>query len=642
MKFRCMPPSFRHVLLIVLVGWLPLQAVSAPTFEDTMAQRTLACGACHGKQGRAGPDGYYPRLAGKPAGYLYNQLLNFRDGRRHYGLMTGLLAPLTDAYLMEIAQHFSGLEVPYPPPQPVVASPAVMERGRRLVTQGDAARKIPACVQCHGLALTGVLPNIPGLLGLPRDYLNAQLGGWQTKLRRAQPPDCMAHIAGQLTGQDVAAVTHWLASQPLPANTKPAAALPPVPLGAQRIRCASAERPTVTTAMVGNPVRPDSELIARGAYLARAGNCMACHTARGGLPFAGGRGIDTPFGTVFSSNLTSDPATGLGNWSSADFWQAMHQGRSKDGRLLSPAFPYTSFTLVTRADSDALFAYLHAVPPSKQANLPHALRWPFGTQAALAMWRALYFSPGVYQADTTQGADWNRGAYLVRGLGHCGACHTSRDALGAAKRGLDLAGDMIPTQNWYAPSLRNPLEAGVSDDQDPQHVVTLLKTGVSPSRLASGPMAEVVLNSTQYLSGDDLNAMTVFLKSLAAPAPPVAGSVRHEKMPVPGPDNGAKLYEAHCAQCHGAQGEGVGGAYPALTNNRAVTLSNTANLVQMVLYGGYAPASAGNPRPFGMPPFVLKLSDKDTAAVLTYIRNAWGNKASQVTELEVSRAHEPP
>jgi cytochrome c553 len=639
-------PLFARLLITTLFGWMPLHTSAVPPFENTMAQRTLACVACHGRQGRAGPDGYYPRLAGKPAGYLYNQLLNFRDGRRHYGLMTGLVDPLTDAYLTEIAQHFSRLDLPYPPPQPAVAPKAVLARGRLLVTQGDVGKKIPACTQCHGQALTGVTPNIPGLLGLSRDYLNAQLGAWQTRQRRAQAPDCMAHIAGQLAPQDVAAVAHWLASQALPANTKPVSSLPPLPPGALRQSCGSAPVPaatnkTVTTPTPTNRVSPAAAQIAQGAYLARAGNCMACHTARGGTPFAGGRGIETPFGTVYSSNLTSDKSTGLGSWSSTDFWQAMHDGRSKDGRLLNPAFPYTSFTKVTRTDSDALFAYLKSLPASRQPNTAHTLRWPFGTQTALASWRALYFTPGTYQADTARPVEWNRGAYLVRGLGHCGACHTPRNSLGAAKSGQYLAGGTMPRQNGYAPSLRSPLEAGLPDG-NPQHVVALLKTGVSPHGSATGPMAEVVLNSTQYLSSTDLGAMTVYLKSLASPASRATGPARHDEDSRPVPGKGGKLYETHCVECHGARGEGVGGAYPPLAHNRAVTMSNTANLVQILLFGGFTPATTGNPRPFGMPPFVLKLNDKDTADVLTYIRNAWGNEAPAVTELDINRARARP
>lgn len=379
---------------------------------------------------------------------------------------------------------------------------------------------------------------------------------------------------------------------------------------------------------------PSDSRIARGAYLARAGNCMSCHTARGGLAYAGGRGIDTPFGTVFSSNLTPDEKTGIGGWSPAHFWRAMHNGRAQDGRLLYPAFPYPNYTQVSREDSDALFAYLRSLPAVEQARPPHALRFPYNSQAALAVWRALYFKPGVYEADKQRSAEWNRGAYLVRGLGHCAACHTARNALGASSESLDLAGGLIPMQNWYAPSLSSPHEAGVGE-WDRQHIVALLKTGVSPSASATGPMAEVVLRSTQYLSDADLAAVAQFLKELAPPATlalPAAPAAQASVL-----TQGAKLYEQHCAQCHGEQGRGVSKAYPALAGNRAVTMPQAANLVQIVLNGGYAPATEGNPRPFGMPPFVLVLSDSEVAAVLTHIRQSWGNQASMVTPLEVGR-----
>ncbi|WP_369799043.1 cytochrome c [Caenimonas sp. SL110] len=205
----------------------PLVAAGAPpVFEDSIAQRTMACTACHGKDGRAAPDGFYPRIAGKPAGYLYNQLLNFRDGRRHYGLMARLLDPLSDKYILEISQYFSALDLPYSPPATSDAPQAVLQRGQAIAMQGDAGARLPACVQCHGEALTGVSPNTPGLLGLPRDYLSAQLGAWKTGQRRAHAPDCMGEIARQLRPEDVNAVASWLAAQPLPADPKPVAALP--------------------------------------------------------------------------------------------------------------------------------------------------------------------------------------------------------------------------------------------------------------------------------------------------------------------------------------------------------------------------------------------------------------------------------
>jgi cytochrome c553 len=232
--------AVRLIVFALLIWGSGFTAGAAPPFEDSMAQRTQACTACHGDQGRAGPDGYYPRLAGKPAGYLYNQLLNFREGRRHYGLMTGLLDPLSHDYLQEIAEYFSALQLPYPAPTASPATRAVLQRGETLATRGDATLKIPACTQCHGDALTGVEPGVPGLLGLPRDYLNAQLGSWITGQRRAHTPDCMAQVAKTLSATDVTAVSTWLASRPLPTNTRPARADAINQQNPQPIRCGSA------------------------------------------------------------------------------------------------------------------------------------------------------------------------------------------------------------------------------------------------------------------------------------------------------------------------------------------------------------------------------------------------------------------
>ncbi len=218
---------------------------AATVLASSMASRVLACTACHGKEGRATPDGYFPRIAGKPAGYLANQLINFRDGRRSYPQMTYLLEHLTDDYLREMADHFAALDVPYPPPPAPQAPPAALEQGRKLVQVGDLARNIPACVACHGAAMTGVEPSIPGLLGLPRDYLNSQLGAWKTGQRRAHAPDCMADIARQLTPDDVSAVSAWLAAQPVAAGGKPARTLP----AAMPARCGGvAEVPVVAAA----------------------------------------------------------------------------------------------------------------------------------------------------------------------------------------------------------------------------------------------------------------------------------------------------------------------------------------------------------------------------------------------------------
>jgi len=372
--------------------------------------------------------------------------------------------------------------------------------------------------------------------------------------------------------------------------------------------------------------------VERGRYLALAGNCAGCHTARGGADYAGGVGIDTPFGTVVASNLTPDDATGIGRWSPAHFWRAMHHGRSKDGRLLYPAFPYPSYTRVTREDSDAIYAYLRTLPPVARPNDAHRLRFPYGTQAALAVWRAASFRPAPFTPDPAKPAEWNRGAYLVGGLGHCIACHGSRDGLGATEEWRGLAGGTIPGQGWYAPALNAPHEAGVAD-WPIDDIVALLRTGTAPRGSVTGPMAEVVYRSTQHLSDEDLRAMALFLRELppaetASPTPPArrdAGLMAR----------GAKIYDQQCAYCHGDQGQGAPGAYPPLAGNRAVNMATTTNLVQIVRRGGFLPATEGNPRPYGMPPFGHVLDDDEIAAVLSYIRGAWGNTGAELGRREV-------
>lgn len=247
-RSRLLAPVFSTLLSCIA---LPATA-APPAFEDTMAQRVLACTACHGAQGRAAPDGYYPRIAGKPAGYLYNQLVNFHGGRRSYRLMTQMVEPLTDNYLREMAEHFAALDLPYPAPSPLSITAQELQRGEQLALRGDDVRQVPACVQCHGTALTGVQPSIPGLLGLPRDYLNAQMGAWRSGQRRAHAPDCMATITRRLSDSDVAAVSGWLASQRLPVNSKPALALP----ASLPMDCGSAYEPASATAAPETGERP--------------------------------------------------------------------------------------------------------------------------------------------------------------------------------------------------------------------------------------------------------------------------------------------------------------------------------------------------------------------------------------------------
>jgi mono/diheme cytochrome c family protein len=392
----------------------------------------------------------------------------------------------------------------------------------------------------------------------------------------------------------------------------------------------------------------EPQLVAKGSYLARAGNCQSCHTQPGGPAYAGGRGVPTPFGTVVAPNLTSHTTQGIGAWSADEFWRAMHHGRSRDGRLLYPAFPYANTTRITRADSDALLVFLRSVPASNRVNTPHNLAFPFNLQASLAVWRALYFRPAQQVPDATRSAEWQRGAYLIESLGHCNACHAKRNALGATTGPLDLAGGLIPVQNWYAPSLHSTTEAGVMDWAT-QHIVDLLKNGAVERSgtlfSVAGPMSEVVLGSTQHLSDADLRAMATYLQALPRSAVTAGSSASPNGLPVLAKEDesAALLYAQHCAQCHGEKGEGRRTAdgkqliYPALAGNRAVTLPSAANLVHVVLEGGFAPATVGNPRPFGMPPFATVLNDAEVALVLTHLRRSWGHRGEAVSALDVSR-----
>lgn len=360
----------------------------------------------------------------------------------------------------------------------------------------------------------------------------------------------------------------------------------------------------------------------RGAYLARIGNCAGCHTARDGAPYAGGQPLATPFGRVHSANLT--PA-GLAGWRPQDLWRALHNGRSADGRLLVPACPYPNFSTVSARDVSDLFAFLQGLAPVAQPNRPHALAFPYGTQPALAVWRALYFRPGTPAAD--------RGESLVAGLGHCSACHGRRNAWGATGGPLDLRGGTIPMQGWIAPALDDPTQAGVAG-WPLADVQSLLVTGHAPQARVSGPMAVVVAHSLQHLLPADAQAIARFLQRLPehrAPRPPAAP---------PTPEQaalGAQVYEQHCAGCHGARGEGAEPMAPALAGNRALLLPAPDNVIRVVLGGGFGPATAGQPRPFGMPPFATLLGDEEVAAVVTHLRTAWGHHASAVQAPDVNR-----
>ena len=393
---------------------------------------------------------------------------------------------------------------------------------------------------------------------------------------------------------------------------------------------------TPSTAETLSTTHTDQQQIERGQYLARAGNCIACHSVRGQPLMSGARAIDTPFGTVYSSNLTPDPETGLGGWSAQDFWVALQLGRTPTGRLLVPVFPYNHTRLISRRDSDALWQWLQSLPPAHQAQPAHTLRWPLGTQAALAVWRSLYFDASAkIEASPDAPTAMQRGAYLVEALGHCAACHGQRDLLGGFPDVQDLYGAAMPTQGWYAPDLLSDAQTGILS-MDTNQWLRRLQTGYHDRSVASGPMAEVVQHSLQYLSEADAQAMLVYLQNRArqqtqihnAPAPAPRWSVL---------DIGQDIYKNQCAQCHGKQGEGMPQAYPSLAGSLAIQQSDPTNLVLSVLQGGYGPSTQLRPSPYGMPPFKLTLDDRQIAAVLSYVRSQWGNQASEVTPLQVNR-----
>lgn len=388
----------------------------------------------------------------------------------------------------------------------------------------------------------------------------------------------------------------------------------------------------------------NAELIARGEYLARAGDCIACHTVPSTQMFGGGRPMETPFGTLYTPNISSDKQYGIGAWTAAEFYRMLHDGKSRDGTLLYPAMPFASYTKVTRADSDAIFAYLQSTQPVHQANRPHDLRFPYNQRSLLLGWRTLFFRPGEFKPDSTQSVEWNRGAYLVEGLGHCTMCHTAINALGGNSASKQFQGGLIPVQNWYAPSLTSNKEAGLGD-WSIEDIVDLLHAGVSNRGAVYGPMAEVVYDSFQYLNEDDVRAVAVYLKSLPGRSNEVDKSPKSSFMTEEGArlaPLGKKIYDAQCAICHATEGQGKLPHFPPLANNQSIQMNSAVNPIRMVLNGGYAPGTKKNPMPYGMPPFAQSLSDEEVAAVVTYIRTAWGNHGTPVSIREVNELRPAP
>jgi mono/diheme cytochrome c family protein len=383
------------------------------------------------------------------------------------------------------------------------------------------------------------------------------------------------------------------------------------------------------------------DVIAHGRDLVLLADCEGCHTTRGGKVFAGGRAIPTPFGTFFSPNITQDQQTGIGRWTAVDFWHALHNGYAPGRRLLYPTFPYTNYTRISRQDADAMFAFLQTVPAAHVTNRNHQLSFPFSQRWLLLVWRGLFFTPGVYESNLTRDAAWNRGAYLVQGVAHCSACHEARNALGAVRSKENPSGGLV--LSWYAPSLMSSREAGVQHWSESE-IVSLLKSGQLDSNVPGhqastfGPMAEVIYESLQHADEAELRAMAGYLRSLAdSGESPHQGRFTLQPSQVPiMMSEGQQLYSDNCARCHGDRGEGRSPVVaPSLAQSRIVNMGSAVDSIRMVLYGGFAPGTDSNPRPFGMPPFYPTLKSGQIASVLTFIRDSWGNSAPPVSADEV-------
>ncbi|HUL42342.1 MAG TPA: cytochrome c [Burkholderiales bacterium] len=356
--------------------------------------------------------------------------------------------------------------------------------------------------------------------------------------------------------------------------------------------------------------------VQRGEYLARAGDCISCHTAKGGVPYAGGLRMDTPFGYLLTPNITPDPETGIGRWSADDFYRAMHDGVNKHNQDMYPAMPYTFFTKVTRADCDAIYAYLRTLSPVRNEVEINHLNFPFDYRRTMGFWRELYFTAGTFEPDPTRTPSWNRGAYLVEGLGHCSACHSPRNALGGIEKNKQFTGATI--DGWFALNLTSNLSTGLGD-WTAADIATYLKTGSSKEKsTVLGPMAEVVQNSLRYLTDADLNAMAEYLKSL----PPNSSLRTGAPVPDPNRRKGAMLYMENCGDCHQAKGRGVPGVFPPLAGNGVIVAPDPANILKVVLRG--IPARNGY---IAMPSFAQRLNDKAIAEIADYVRTSWGNSA---------------
>jgi len=390
----------------------------------------------------------------------------------------------------------------------------------------------------------------------------------------------------------------------------------------------------------------ETDLVKQGEYLARAGDCVACHTAKGGKPFAGGLPMETPIGVIYSTNITPDK-TGLGDYSFEDFDKAVRHGVAKSGSTLYPAMPYPSYARVSESDMQALYAYfMKGVEPVAQENKDSDIPWPLSMRWPLTAWRWM-FAPAVEDYQAKAGADpvISRGAYLVEGLGHCGACHTPRaltmqeKALSAQDGSAFLSGS-APLEGWIAKSLRGDHKDGLGSWSEEQ-LVQFLKTGRSDRSAVFGGMSDVVVHSMQYLSQDDLTAIARYLKSLPV-VDPKDQPHQYDKQVAQalwkGDDSqrGASVYIDNCAACHRTDGHGYTRVFPALAGNPVLQTADATSLINIVLNGGTLPATHTAPSTFTMPAFAWRLSDQEVADVVSFIRGSWGNQGAPVKASEVA------
>jgi mono/diheme cytochrome c family protein len=367
----------------------------------------------------------------------------------------------------------------------------------------------------------------------------------------------------------------------------------------------------------------------RGRALAIVGNCAGCHTAEGGKPLAGGRAINTPFGEILAPNLTPDKVTGIGGYTRETFYRAMHEGKTETGRQLYPAFPYTSYTKMTRSDVDALKSYLDTIEPVHNEVAHPRLPWPLSVRATVKVWNAMFFTPGEFKPSVEKSAEWNRGAYLVEGLAHCGACHTPKNILGADKMSERYQGNNI--DNWTAPALdqfSNERRTRWTIDD----MVAYLKTGRNTYAVASGPMAEVVMGSTQHVPDTDLRAMAIYLQD--QPKRPVSVSPQVRPTETVG-NAGEAIYRDNCSACHKADGSGVKDMFPSLVGNGAVLAPDATSLVRVIVQGAGGSFTAQRPTRVMMPAFGHKLSNDEVAALGSYVRSAWANQGAPLSEANV-------